>query len=115
MECSIWHHDDDLGWYFILVNPILVICYFMSGLGIFVIDVMILVMISQLTNKITHDDGKMEGESLLQLVNQAEEDIAVRRERAAARERGKRFNEFLQLKLKKRSGQNARSVGAGMD
>jgi hypothetical protein len=65
LEAKIWHNDEILGWYFIFLNPVFVLCSYFCGLSIFIIDFSILVMMSLLLDLITHDDSKMEGESFL--------------------------------------------------
>ena len=95
LEASVWRHDDTYGYYFILINPILVFASFYCGMGIFVLDVVILICLSQLTNMITHDDGRMEGESLLLNVLNAEEGLAAQREKQERLANGKVVSDYL--------------------
>jgi hypothetical protein len=46
LEANIWHNDPILGWYFIFLNPLFVLCSYFSGLSIFVIDFSILIIVS---------------------------------------------------------------------
>lgn len=97
LEASVWRHDPMLAWYFILINPIFVVASWFCGLGIFFLDFVILVCLSQLLHMITHDDGKMEGEGLLLRVLAAEEDLAHERERQERIERGKVVSQYLNM------------------
>ena len=46
------------------------------GLEIFILDFLILIVLSQLLENITHDDACMEGESFLQKILVCEEKVA---------------------------------------
>lgn len=76
MMAWIWHHDATLGWYFILLNPMFVLGAHFSGMEIFFIDFLILVVLSQLLHQITHDDNAMEGEAFLMSVLECEQDLS---------------------------------------
>ena len=62
---KIWKNDPVLGWYFIFLNPIFLICCNYCKEEIFFIDFIILIVIGLLLDLITHDDSKMEGEGFL--------------------------------------------------
>lgn len=88
LEAAVWHHDTTLAMYFIMLNPIFVVASYYSGLGIFAIDLAILIMLSQLMHMITHDDTRIEGEGLLLQVLSAEEMIGHQREADERRKKG---------------------------
>ena len=46
LQAWIWHHDQSLGWYFIFLNPMFVVAANFCGLEIFVLDFMILIVLS---------------------------------------------------------------------
>lgn len=81
LEASIWHHDRQLATYFIMLNPIYVVASHFTGLvGIVLLNFVIIAVLSQLQNMITHDDSRIEGEGLLLQVLSAEETIATNEE-----------------------------------
>lgn len=60
-----------------MLNPIFVVAsHFTTLAGIVVLDFVIIAVLSQLQNMITHDDSRIEGEGLLLQVLSAEETIA---------------------------------------
>ena len=76
LQAWIWHHDQSLACYFIFLNPMFVIAANFCGLEIFALDLLILMVLSQLLEKITHDDSAMEGEALLVQILKCEQKFA---------------------------------------